>query len=163
MKKRFSIFLLISAMVSASLFLYLHYRVTPGLDLDKVIVFEKSGKSTTASMLHRKKGFVLHFFASWCLDCRKEMPKMIAASTYFEQMGYSIYAVTDENINEIHPYINNLDSSSIQYLQLDRAFKMIDINAIPSTFIFNATNDEIYSKVGRVKWDDKKWLDKVLK
>lgn len=163
MKKKFTIFLFISALVSASLFLYLHFRVSPFLDLEKVILFEKSGKSTTASMLPRKKGFVLHFFASWCPDCRKEMPILIEASEYVHQKGYSIYAVTDENIKGIEGYLNLLPTGSIQFFQLDRSFKMIDINAIPTTYIFNATNEKVFSKVGGVKWDDKDWLDRVLK
>lgn len=162
-KKHFFLFFAISAVLSATLFFFIHFRVTPNLNLEKVILFNKSGKSTTASALERTNGFVLHFFASWCPDCRREMPIFLEASKYIEQKGFSVYIITDENLMDIENYTNTLNLNSVQLLQLDRAFKKINVNVIPASFVFNAANEELYSKLGRVNWDNHEWLDKVLK
>lgn len=160
MKRKFIIFFLCCLTLSASLFLYLHYRVAPGLDLTKVELNDENGNTLLASQLPIGKGMVIQFFASWCPDCRREMPEFAKASTPLLESGVRCYAFTDESLDRISGYTEKFKASDIQFLQLLKPFKAYGIHAIPTTYFIKSDGSTVHSKVGPTKWSD---IDQLIK
>lgn len=158
--RTFLVFLLVCALASSSAFLYLHFRVPPGLKLDSLLLFDSSGSLIKASDLERNKGFVLYFFATWCPDCRKEMPSLIAASNEINKRGYQVYLISDESFVVAANYLNRFQLDKAKLLQSQAKFKEIGINAIPTTYIFSENNKEQFSKTGAVAWESSSFIAK---
>ncbi|MFN4123690.1 MAG: TlpA family protein disulfide reductase [Flavobacteriales bacterium] len=158
MKRKFIFFFLCCLALSASLFLYLHYRVAPGLDLSNINLSDKRDKTLLAAQLPKGKGIVIQFFASWCPDCRKEMPDLAQASTRLLASEVLCYAFTDEPLDRISAYTDKFKESDIQFFQLWKPFKTYGINAIPTTYFIKSDGSTVYSKVGKTNWEDLDWI-----
>jgi len=158
--RTFLAFFLICALASSSAFLYLYFRVPPGLKLDTLQLFDSSGSLIKASDLERNKGLVLHFFATWCPDCRKEMPNLIEASNEINKSGYQIYLISDEPFAVAANYLNKFQLNDVKLMQSQAKFKEIGINAIPTTYIFSENNKEQFSKTGAVAWESSSFITK---
>lgn len=154
MKIKFALFFLGCLALSASIFLYLHYRVTPGLDLSKIQLNDTNGQMLKAAQLAKGNGMVIQFFASWCPDCRKELPEFALASKQLKSRQVLCYAFTDESLAEIDAYLQQFEESSIQFFQLAQPLKRHGIHAVPTTYFLKPDGSTIYSKVGRLDWRD---------
>lgn len=153
-KRRFFIFLLICITLSVAIFLYMHFRVAPGLKLSEIKLSDKQGRAWSASDLPKGNGIIIQFFASWCPDCRREMPEFDAASATLIKNGVFCYAFTDEKLESVSNYTDKFNKGSISFFQLEHRFSHYGIHAIPTTYFIHTNGSTAYSKVGALNWKD---------
>jgi peroxiredoxin len=115
-----------------------------------------TGKSFVTSEL-RGKVTVVNFWATWCPDCVKEMPRMVEAHRKYSTRGYETVAVAvrdrPERVAEFArkralPFRVALDTSG----DVSRQFGNVRIT--PTTFIIDKKGRMLRRFVGEPEWSE---------
>lgn len=85
--------------------------------------------------LQKNKIYVLDFFASWCVSCKIELPKVSMLNNKIDKSKYEIIGINvDEDRNEANEFVKNLDLNfKIIYdtsNEIIRTFEPIGVPAI---------------------------------
>ncbi|MBV8030342.1 MAG: TlpA family protein disulfide reductase [Betaproteobacteria bacterium] len=120
-----------------------------------------SGETFTTSDL-RGKVTVVNFWATWCPDCMREMPRMIEAHRRFSPRGYETVAVAvKDHPNRVADYAQKahlpfkvaLDTTD----EVARRFGNIHIT--PTTFVIDKNGRVVRRFVGEPDWRE---FDRVV-
>ncbi len=115
-----------------------------------------AGKSFVTSEL-RGKVTVVNFWATWCPDCVKEMPRMVEAHRKYAARGYETVAVAvrdrPESVAEFArkralPFTVALDASG----DVSRQFGNVRIT--PTTFIIDKKGRMLRRFIGEPEWSE---------
>jgi peroxiredoxin len=86
----------------------------------------------------RGKVVLVNFWATWCPPCRKEMPDLNALYQRFQDQGFVILAISDEETDKVIPFITE---RKISYpILLDPGRKVNDlfqVEGIPKSFVYD--------------------------
>jgi peroxiredoxin len=96
------------------------------------------GKSWTLKDL-RGKVVLVNFWATWCPPCRKEMPDLEALYKRFQDQGFVVLAISeDEETDKVKPFITE---RKISYpILLDPGQKvnnLFQVDGIPKSFVYD--------------------------
>jgi peroxiredoxin len=84
------------------------------------------------------KVVLVNFWATWCPPCRKEMPDLETLYTRFENQGFVILAISDEDSKKVSPFIAE---RKITYpILLDPGRKvneLFQVEGIPKSFVYD--------------------------
>jgi len=97
----------------------------------------------------------IHFFASWCGPCMKELPEL---SKYQQaHPDERIYLITDDSWDKITPLADRLN------LEILRVERMSDfgVRSIPTTFFFDRNGNQVMAFQGMGSWDDPEFRSKI--
>jgi len=128
--------------------------VALGRDGTKVTIGPEPGKVT-----------LVHFWATWCGPCRYELPSFVEFAKANEGPKMRWIAVAnDPTFAEVDEH---LKSSGIAMETLldpqGSAIRKWQIEAIPTTIVFDSSGAEVARYVGAHNWNDPKQRDAVLK
>ncbi len=86
----------------------------------------------------RGKVVLVNFWATWCPPCRKEMPDLDALYQRYQEQGFVILAISDEEAAKVTPFIAE---RKISYpILLDPGRKVNDlfqVEGIPKSFVYD--------------------------
>jgi peroxiredoxin len=86
----------------------------------------------------RGKVVLVNFWATWCPPCRKEMPDLEALYLQFQDQGFVVLAISDEDASTVNPF---LAERTITYpVLLDPGRKVneqFQIEGIPKSFVYD--------------------------
>jgi peroxiredoxin len=95
------------------------------------------GKSWTLKDL-RGKVVLVNFWATWCPPCRKEMPDLEALYQKFEDQGFVILAISDEDAAKVAPFVKEHEFTYPILLDPGRKVnERFAIGGIPKSFVYN--------------------------
>ena len=96
-----------------------------------------SGKEWKLSSL-RGNVVLVNFWATWCPPCRKEMPDLGSLYSQFQEKGFVVLAISDEEPGKVAPFVRQ------QYVQypvlLDsgrRVSELFGVEGIPKSFVYD--------------------------
>ncbi len=101
------------------------------------------------------KPVMLHFWATWCPPCIKELPAMIKElEPYGDTITLAVVS-TDREAEKITSFYaeNGLDLPVMQD-EMSTSFRALKLKGLPSTVILNAEGEEIARRGGEVNWAD---------
>lgn len=106
-----------------------------GIPSDLVLDAGERGKLSPATF--KGKVSYLTFFASWCGNCRKQMPAIMEWETTWKSKGFQVVAINiDRQKAAGERYIGTLEPNfMIAYDPDARTMTDFDINAMPTSFI----------------------------
>lgn len=105
------------------------------------------------------RGAIIVFYASWCHDCARELPKLQRAMPGPLQ-GAKVIALTDEDLATMVKYRDQA-KSDFQFYALLRDFDNYGIHAIPTVYVLNAQGETVFTKVGDVDWHSPDFRRKI--
>lgn len=97
-----------------------------------------------------KKVFV-NFWATWCKPCLEEMPSIARARKELQGQDVIFLMASAESTETIVKFKNarNFDLDYFQLKNMDE----LQLQALPTTFIFNGQGVLVYSDIGYKLWD----------
>lgn len=144
--RRLVSFILLLLLVGAGLYQYRKYRVAPELSFDAVSVQTLDGKTFN---LQNNTGNprIIKFFATWCIDCRKELPKLVALKSEFEKRNIELILLSDEELLTIKPFAS-FQEVPFPFYKLPKPFKAYGIHTLPTTYVMNGKGKMIDTFTG---------------
>jgi peroxiredoxin len=116
-----------------------------------------SGKHFTTADL-RGKVVLVNFWATWCSDCVKEMPKMADTYRKFAPRGYEMVAVAlqADHPNQVAAFTRSRALPFEVALDLDGAVAKSfgNVHITPSSFLIDKDGRIIRKYVGEPDWTD---------
>ncbi len=95
------------------------------------------GKTWTLSALQGKVVLV-NFWATWCPPCRKEMPDLEALYKRFQDKGFIILAISDEELDKVQPFIAERQITYPVMLDPGRKVnELFQVEGIPKSFVYD--------------------------
>jgi len=117
---------------------------------------------TSASLAdYRGKPLVVHFWASWCPPCRKEMPELEAWVSAHPEVNF-VPVTLDVNINDAIAF---LKSKGIDFPVLQGSSKEVSglgVRGLPATVVIGAGGEVLRLEAGVIHWDDEAATGKIL-
>ncbi len=110
---------------------------------------------------YKGKTVFINFWATWCKPCIKEMPSIQNAKETLNNKDIVFLFATNDDIESVTSFKeeNPFDFNYVQVKNLED----LNVQALPTTFIFAPDGTLQFSEAGFRKWDDKESLDLILK
>jgi peroxiredoxin len=108
----------------------------------------------TASLSdYRGKTVVLNFWATWCPDCREEMPTLEALQRKFHSDGLEVVAasVDDAGRTAVLPFVARYSPTFTVLLADPSTARAYGVRAIPSTFLIGPDGRVIRQYAGALE------------
>lgn len=122
-----------------------------GNDIAKVKLKELTGQSIDLAQFEGKAVFI-NFWATWCKPCILEMPSIAAAQEKLKNENVVFLLASNEEPDQIEKFIKT-HSYDFHYVHLEN-MEALQIQALPTTFIFNSEGKMKFSEMGFKTWDE---------
>lgn len=130
------------------------YYFTPKLEWN-LRYLNESGEERDLSELGGKP-LIVHFYASWCGPCIREMPVLAKEYSMLQSMGYEVVCLTDDSSEAIEKMKKALPSELPVY-RLKESLKDAGIYNIPQTFIYGKNGALLHHLRGEADWNNPEW------
>lgn len=134
-----------------------HYAPDAGL---KDLRFKTESSSYEGIEKYEGNAVMLHFFASWCGPCMRELPVLNSSASRFSALGIDIVVLTDDDQRTIDA-LNNRYKLNFPVYQLEGSLRNNGVPSIPTTFILNEEGTVIYSISGSADWSDPQLIKEI--
>ncbi|HJW16680.1 MAG TPA: TlpA disulfide reductase family protein [Flavisolibacter sp.] len=106
-------------------------------DLPAFTVQDAKGNTINLQELKGKKVFV-NLWASWCPPCRREMPSIekLAKSVDSSKVSFVMLSM-DENFDKAKAFVKQQQLSLPVFYPAENLPALLNVNSIPTTFIFD--------------------------
>ena len=121
---------------------------TPDLDFSQIQYLD--GAEIKSIELGSGKKTVVHFFASWCGDCKREMPD---ANEVLSKAGENvrIYYPTDDSPERMAQMSRKYQIPFKTY-QVNKSLKNVGVYYIPLTYFINENGKQIIAQAEQIDW-----------
>ncbi|MCD8202955.1 MAG: TlpA family protein disulfide reductase [Prevotella sp.] len=131
--------------------LYAKDLLQPGTTAPEFTLNDIDGTSHSLASL-RGNYVVLDFWASWCPDCRKDVPKMKELHEQYGNVATFVSISFDDNKANWSKYVNEngmdwLHLSELKKWKETEISKLYNIKWIPATYILDRNGDIILATV----------------
>jgi thiol-disulfide isomerase/thioredoxin len=119
------------------------------ISLSKVKLESLEGKPVDLTDYEGKIIF-LNFWATWCRPCLLEMPSIEKAKNELKDENIVFLFASDEEVDQIENFkaARNFNFDYVRALNINE----LNIQALPTTFIFNAEGDLVFNEMGYRDW-----------
>lgn len=129
-------------------------------EIEKIRLTDIQGKAISLNQYEGKTVFI-NFWASWCKPCIDEMPSIKEAQKILQNPDIIFLMASGETPEQILEFSKAHDYN-FNYVRIDNSEEM-NVQTLPTTFIFNSKGDRVFSETGRRKWNEKSNIDTILK
>lgn len=119
------------------------------LMLHDIRLSDLNGKPVDVSQ-YEGKTVLVNFWATWCKPCLQEMPSLASAQGQLKDKPIVFLFASSETLEQITRF-KNKQKFEFNYLHLGN-MEELNIQALPTTFIFNNTVELEFSEVGFRDW-----------
>lgn len=130
------------------------------IDLKDVKLSTLTGQPIEADEFKGKTVF-LNFWATWCGPCLQEMPSIEKAQALMKDKGVVFILASNEEPDQIERFSQKHDYE-FRYVQLGN-MEELNIQALPTTFIFDSEGALKFSETGTRVWSDPANLELISK
>jgi peroxiredoxin len=131
-----------------------------GKDLPTAMVEDLNGQKVDfKSMLKPGKFYVISFWATWCVPCKKELSNMVdLAPKWKEKLNTEIIAVSTDDSrakSKVKTYVTGEDWPFTVLLDMNQdLMRSLGIQQIPFTLIVNGEGKIVYTHNSYVEGDE---------
>ena len=118
---------------------------------DKVKLTDLNNNPVSLTQYKGKTVF-LNLWATWCKPCIAEMPSIEKARSILQNESIVFLLASGESTEEISAFKNS-HNYQFNYARINNS-EELDMQGLPTTFIFDSNGQLIFSETGSRKWDD---------
>ncbi len=122
---------------------------TPDLKFSNINYLD-SGNEKAVEIGNGKKT-VVHFYASWCGDCRREMPDANQVLSEADPSKVRIYYLTDDTPDRMAK-MNKKYNIPFDTYQLSGTLKDAGVHYIPLTYFIDENGSQIIAQAEQIDW-----------
>ncbi|MEQ9115318.1 MAG: TlpA disulfide reductase family protein [Rickettsiales bacterium] len=109
---------------------------------------------------------VLHFWASWCSNCKQEMLELDAFQNKYSDKPVIVIPISEDfkGIEVVNGfYKKNEITNLLSFIDLkNQIFADMRVNGLPTTIIIDSLGNEVARTVGKVNWSSKGLIGYLL-
>ncbi|MFA5353317.1 MAG: TlpA disulfide reductase family protein [Thermodesulfovibrionales bacterium] len=123
------------------------------------------GKKVTLSSM-KGKVVLLHFWASWCPPCKKELPSLVSLHREMQEKGLVVLAVSiDRSESALRSYMteNSLPFTVLYDRNKEVAFNGYPVPGLPTTYLIDRNGAISRRIVGKRDWTSSAMKDEVIR
>lgn len=129
-------------------------------EIDKISLTGLDSQSYSLKQYQGKTIFI-NFWATWCKPCIQEMPSIIEMQKILQNENIIFLMASNETPEQIAEFANTRNYK-FNFVRIENSEEM-NVQALPTTFIFNKKGDLVFSETGSRKWNEKNNIDLILK
>ena len=141
-------------------FYYYRYKRAPDLTIEAISVVDSSGASHSLTDVS-KSASVIHFYASWCGPCMREMRILEKEYSNLLSKGIRIICVTDDSWEKIETLRSQMPTE-LEFYQIT-SLKDINVYTIPATFFINSNGQIVKKQLDVCAWEDPIYVEEIIK
>ena len=113
----------------------------------------------------KKKGYVINFWATWCVPCKKELPDLSLLKSRIKKHNLDVLTISidKKNIKDQLKFLSNNGASNLDHF-FDREmkiFKALKLRGVPTTIIVDQNSYVISKHEGVLKWGEDEIINKI--
>ena len=132
----------------------------PDRPFDKARLTDLESKAIDLGQ-YKGKTIFLNFWATWCKPCIAEMPSIQKARDILQHEEVVFLLASAESTEEIKLF-RTAHNYPFNYTRIENS-EELNIQGLPTTFIFDQKGQLVFAEMGARKWDEKANIDMVLK
>jgi thiol-disulfide isomerase/thioredoxin len=105
-----------------------------------------------------KKSYVINFWATWCVPCKKELPDLGLLKSKIKKYNIDVLTISidQKNIEEQISFLSKNGASNLTHY-FDKKmliYKSLKLKGIPTTILVDSQGQVISIHEGIMKWGD---------
>ena len=156
LKKNIFFLLLIVGMIA---FYWIRYRTAPNIEFAKTKATDLSGREFFLGDA-LKKPTVLHFYASWCGPCLKELRTLNNRVAQLNQEGIQLVLVTDDTPEKINSIAQQLPPEVLFY-KVNKLTEL-GIHTIPTSYFIDGNGMIKKKVVDTCNWENDDFCNEII-
>ena len=113
----------------------------------------------------KKKGYVINFWATWCVPCKKELPDLSLLKSKIKKYNIDVLTISidKKNIKDQLLFLSKNGASNLDHLfdKEMKIFRALKLRGIPTTIIVDKNNFVISKHEGVLKWGEDEIINKI--
>jgi thiol-disulfide isomerase/thioredoxin len=148
--------LLWASLIAIGVFMLVRYKTVPSLEQDSIIVIDSANVQHKLSELTRG-ATVVHFYASWCGPCLRELPEIKAFMETPLGSQINFVFITEDREDQVKTFHDRYG------FNIYRVNKLKDANvySIPVTYLLNEKHEIVKSDLGSWDWNQEKLKSEI--
>ena len=130
------------------------------IKLNDIELSDLKSQPIDQSQLKGKIVFV-NFWATWCRPCIEEMPTILKLQEMLKGENIEFFFASDEELERIEAFAAKRGMNA-NFVRVDNP-ESLGIQALPTTYVFDAKGDLVFSEVGFRNWTDETSIEIVKK
>ncbi len=139
-----------AVVIAAGIFIYQRYRIAPSIEWRGIQAQQLNGLPFQPQQENRAL-YIFQFFATWCIDCRRELPHWMGLLPQMEKQNIGFYLLSDEKLTTLKSFEQTLEKPLLY--RLSKAFKEYGVYTLPTVLVYNPQGEIVFSKTGTWKPD----------
>jgi thiol-disulfide isomerase/thioredoxin len=140
--------LIVLVILGGATHLYFRFRVAPALLLPEIQMQTLKGESVNAT---QGQATILIFFATWCPDCRRELPVLSSLEDRIKDLDIRIMLVSDESVEKLQQFSSTIPAR-FELVKLKGKFSDNGIHTLPTSYLFCQDGTAYLKKTGAIEW-----------
>ncbi len=113
----------------------------------------------------KKKGYVINFWATWCVPCKEELPDLSLLKSKIKKYNIDVLTISidKKDIKDQLKFLSNYGASNLDHFfdKEMKIFKALKLRGIPTTIIVDQNSFIISKHEGILKWGEDEIINKI--
>ena len=113
----------------------------------------------------KKKGYVINFWATWCVPCKEELPDLSLLKSKIKKYNIDVLTISIDKKDikdQLEFLLNNGASNLDNFFDKEmKIFKALNLRGVPTTIIVDQNSYVISKHEGILKWGDDEIINKI--
>ncbi len=113
----------------------------------------------------KKKGYIINFWATWCVPCKEELPDLSLLKSKIKKYNIDVFTISidKKNIKDQLEFLSNNGASNLVHFfdKEMKIFKALKLRGIPTTIIIDQNGYIVSKHEGILKWGKDEIINKI--